>query len=422
MTNAASKRIAIIGTGISGLGAAHLLHPHHDITVYEKNGYVGGHSRTLDVSLSSGVVPVDTGFIVFNRRNYPLLCRLFQHLDVPVADSCMSFGVTIHNGWLEYATPHPHRLFAQRRNLFRPAFWGMLQDIIRFNRGAKRMLGQTPLSLQDLLTQLGVGEWFQRYFLLAMGGAIWSTPIDQMKAFPADTLIRFFDNHGLLTLFDQPQWLTVRGGSRQYVSRLTAPFQDRIRTHCGACRVWRTEDGVVIQDTQGQEAAYDEVVWACHADQALALMADASPTEQTVLSAFTYQPNRAVLHTDTRLMPRRRQAWASWVYRSDHPIDHSSRMSLTYWMNSLQPLGTDEPVLVTLNPHHDVAPSDAYNEHVFEHPLFDQGAIQAQPILPSIQGVHRYWFCGAYQRYGFHEDGLRSAVEMVANMGIVPPW
>jgi len=417
------RKIAIIGTGISGLGAAHLLHPHCDITVYEKNDYIGGHSRTLDVPLSSGgSVPVDTGFIVFNRRNYPLLCRLFKALDVPIADSCMSFGVTVNNGWLEYATPHPRQLFAQRRNVFRPAFWGLLRDILRFNRGAKRLMGHPALTLQDLLTQLGVGDWFQRYFLLAMGGAIWSTPTQHMKSFPADAFVRFFDQHGLLTLFDQPQWLTVRGGSRHYVSRLIAPFKDRVLTQCGVSRVWRADEGVMVQDAQGQQRHYDEVVWACQAGQALAAMADASPTEHAVLSSFTTQPNRVVLHTDTRFMPRRRDAWASWVYRSEDRLDHSPHMSLTYWMNNLQPLGTQSPILVTLNPTQPVQRSPAYNEHVFEHPLFNQGAIDAQSQVATIQGLNRYWFCGAYQHNGFHEDGLRSAVEMGAKMGVSPPW
>jgi predicted NAD/FAD-binding protein len=423
MTNNARKNIAIIGTGISGLGAAYLLHPHHAITVYEKGGYVGGHSRTMEVSTDDGVVPVDTGFIVFNYRNYPLLTGLFSHLQVPVSKSDMSFGVSIRNGWMEYGTQQLQYMFAQKRNLLRPAFWRMLSDIMRFNAKAKTYLESDPtLTLGECLDELGMGQWFRDYYLLAMGGAIWSTPLAQMLNFPAATLIRFFDNHGLLTVNDQPTWHTVAGGSREYVQRLSAGFADRIRLNCGVSKVVREQDGVRVIDVQGREQQYDEVVFACHADQALSMIVAPHTDEQRLLSAFSYQPNRVVLHRDSSFMPKRKKAWSSWVYLSEEYADQSPHVSLTYWMNNLQPLATRQPIFVMLNPSREPDSALVYDDHWFEHPVFDEAAIRAQAAFPAIQGKDRLWFCGAYQRYGFHEDGLASAVSMAQLMGITPPW
>lgn len=423
MTAAPRQSIAIIGTGISGMGIAALLHPHHDITVYEKNAVIGGHSRTRDVPTPDGTVPVDTGFIVFNERNYPLLTRLFKHLQVPVAPSNMSFGASIGDSWLEYSTQSLGNLFAQKRNLLRPAFWRMIFDILRFNASARRYLARDPdCTLGQCLDELKMGAWFRAYYLLAMGGAIWSTPLQAMPRFPACTFIRFFDNHGLLTINDQPQWYTVRGGSREYVRRLTAPFQDRIHCNRGIRKVWRDTTGAFVEDESGQQTRYDAVVFACHADQALAMMADATSDERATLGAFRYQANRAVLHGDSSLMPRRRAAWASWVYRATSATDRTAAVSLSYWMNNLQPLATTQPVFVTLNPGTQPAADQLHDDHSFEHPVFDAAAVRAQSRLGSLQGSNRFWFCGAYQRYGFHEDGLASAVAVAERMGISPPW
>lgn len=423
MTQIIRKKIAIIGTGISGLGAASLLHPHHDITVYEKGDYLGGHSRTVDVKVGNAIVPVDTGFIVFNKRNYPLLTRLFDYLQVPITNSDMSFGASIDSGWLEYGTRRPGDFFAQKRNLFRPAFWGMIADILKFNRRAKSYLVNDPsFTLGDCLDDLGMRPWFRQYFLLAMGGAIWSTPLAEMLKFPASTFIRFFENHGLLTINDHPQWYTVQGGSREYVRRLAEPFKDRIHLNRGIKKVRREETRVVVEDWYGQTATFDEVVFACHADQALGMIADASIHEHTILSAFKYQPNRALLHRDTSFMPLRRNAWASWVYLSEGKTDQHPRVSLSYWMNNLQPLATEQPLFVTLNPGREPNPDLVFDEVMFEHPVFDAAAIASQSKIDGIQGHNRLWFCGAYQRYGFHEDGLGSAVKMAALMGITPPW
>jgi len=416
-------RIAIVGSGISGLGAASLLHPHHQITVYEKNSYIGGHSRTVDVATPHGIVPVDTGFIVFNYRNYPLLTKLFEHLNVPVTKSDMSFGASIENGWLEYGTQHPLNIFAQKRNIFRPKFWGMIRDVLKFFKEAKAYLGKEPsFTLGQCLDEIGVQPWFRAYFLLPMGASIWSTPLSQMLAFPARSFIRFFDNHGLLTLHDQPQWYTVRGGSKEYVKRLTEPFKDRILLNTGVQKVERTGQGVAVLDIHGHVEMFDQVVFACHADQALAMITNPNADEQRILGSFGYQTNRMVLHSDTSFMPKHKGAWASWVYLSEKRQDTKPAISLSYWMNRLQPLETRTPMIVTLNPGHEPEKTLVHNEYIFEHPVFDTPAITAQADIESIQGRDKFWFCGAYQRYGFHEDGLGSAVTMVERMGIKPPW
>jgi predicted NAD/FAD-binding protein len=423
LTQIPRKKIAIIGTGISGLAASSLLHPHHDITVYEKNDYIGGHSRTVEVKTTDGIVPVDTGFIVFNKRNYPLLTRLLAHLQVPITESDMSFGASIDNGWLEYGTQKPADMFAQKRNLLRPAFWGMIADILRFNKSAGMYLQKDPsFTLDDCLDELGMRPWFREYFLLAMGGAIWSMPIADMLKFPASTFIRFFENHGLLTVNDHPQWYTVHGGSREYVCRLTEPFQERIHLSRGANKVTRDGACVVVEDVHGERQWFDEVIFACHADQALGMISDASIHEQKILSAFTYQPNRAVLHSDTSFMPKRRSAWASWVYLSESKTDNNPSVSLSYWMNNLQPLKTEQPLIATLNPGREPNPELVHDDFIFEHPVFDAAAIENQSRIDGIQGHNRLWFCGAYQRYGFHEDGLASAVSLAQRMGISPPW
>ena len=417
------KKIAIIGSGISGLGLASLLHPYHDITIYEKNAYIGGHSRTIDAVTQDGTVAVDTGFIVFNKRNYPLLTRLFDHLRVPYVESDMSFGASINGGWLEYATQSPQNIFSQKRNLIRPAFWKMLLDILVFNKKAHRYLNQSPsITLGQCLDELRLGEWFRQYFLLAMGGAIWSMPLAEMLKFPAATFIRFFDNHGLLTVRDHPQWYTVKGGSREYVQRLTADFKDRICLNRGVIAVNRGVDGVTVRDVNGITEVYDQVVFACHADQALGMMTNPSADELNILSAFKYQPNRAVLHSDISFMPARKKAWASWVYLSEEREDDRAAVSLSYWMNNLQPLDTKQPIIVTLNPGHEPDPALVYNDYIFEHPVFDEAAISNQSNIDRIQGIDRFWFCGAYQRYGFHEDGLGSAVKVAERMGIRPSW
>jgi len=417
-------KIAIIGSGIAGLGIAYLLHPRHDVIVYEKNDYAGGHSRTVDVTTPQGSLPVDTGFIVFNDRNYPLLSALFRQLRVPLVKSDMSFGVCIEDSWMEYGTRGGlSRLFCQRRNLLRPAFWGMLVDILRFGRRAPGYLQRAGApTLGQCLDELGMGRWFREYYLLAMAAAIWSTPPEQMLDFPARTLIRFFHNHGLLGLGNRPRWYTVAGGSRQYVQRLVRPFRDRLRLRCGVTRVARHGDHVEIRDASGHLERCDQVVFACHSDQALALLARPTPLELDVLGGIRYRSNAIMLHSDTRFMPRHAAAWSSWVYLSSRRRGNGADVSLSYWMNSLQALDTRLPILVTLNPGHEPRPALVHDRFAFEHVMLDQAAIDAQARIPELQGQRRTWYCGAWQRYGFHEDGLLSAVQVAERLGVTPSW
>jgi len=414
-------RIAIIGTGISGLGAAYLLNRHHDITVYEKSYRVGGHSRTVDIIHDEKSIAVDTGFIVFNEKNYPNLTGLFRHLGVSVAKSDMSFGASIANGDLEYGSKG---MFAQKRNLLRPAFWRMVCDVLRFNRKAESYINnERKMSLQECLDEMKMGDWFRRYYLQAMGAAIWSCSVNTILKFPAETFLRFFKNHGLLTVNDQPQWYTVVGGSRQYVEKITSSFRQKIKTGCGVSAVLRQSDGsLLVRDVLGGEVAYDHVVFASHADQALEMLKTPSDREAEILSAFTFQSNMAILHEDETFMPKSKSAWASWVYLSESSNDVAESVSLTYWMNNLQPLRTRKNIFVTLNPGRRPAVDKTYDVHAFSHPVFTREAIEAQKRLPEIQGVSGISYCGAWQRYGFHEDGLLSAITVAKNLGASIPW
>ncbi len=403
-------KIAVIGAGISGLGAAYLLHKQHEITLFERNDYIGGHTRTLRV----GSTPVDTGFIVYNEPNYPLLTKLFAHLGVATQKSEMSFGASIADGFLEYSSKAP---FAQRKNLLRPQYLRMVADIVRFNVQAERYIDVPDMTLGECLDKLGMGEWFRRYYLLAMGAAIWSCSAQTMLSFPAGTFLRFFKNHGLLTIRDQPQWYTVTGGSSAYVGKLTAGFKDQVRLNTAARSVLRHADGADVTDITGKTHKFDHVVFACHADETLALLENPTHDEKTILGAFHYQDNLAVLHSDASLMPRNKSCWASWVYLSEEKVSHTPSVSLTYWMNNLQNLPAQTPLFVTLNPGRAPDPALVYNSHVFSHPMFTRAAITAQSQLRNIQGKNHSHFCGAWTRYGFHEDGLMSGVAAAKDLG-----
>ena len=417
------KNIAIIGSGIAGLGIAYLLYPHHTIKMYEQNNYIGGHSRTIDIHTPEGEIAVDTGFIVFNKRNYPLLSSLFAHLNVAVEKSDMSFGASINNGCLEYGSMNLKNIFAQKSNMLNLKFLVMIKDIVKFNKNARSYLECDPvITLKDCLKALQLGEWFQKYYLLPMGGAIWSTPISSMLEFPAKTFIRFFENHGLLTINNHPQWYTVKNGSKEYIKYLTEKFSDNIFLSHGVTKVVRNNNTVTVYDDKGGIENYDEIIFACHADQALKMIEKPSEKELNLLSHFIYQPNRMVVHSDTSFMPKRKKAWASWVYLSENQDDHNSHISLSYWMNNLQALKTKTPIIATLNPTREPLKNLIYDEYFFEHPVFDAAAIKAQEKIEDIQGKNHFWFCGAYQRYGFHEDGLWSAVNIAEKMGIKPSW
>lgn len=409
-------KIAIVGSGIAGLTAAYSLHPRHDIEIFERNDYIGGHARTIDVRLPDGrVQPVDTGFIVLNDRNYPLLLRLFAQTGVAIENSDMSFGVSIDNGEVEYSSSN---LFAQPENMTRPAFWEMLVDIMRFNRTAPRYLNDPDKTLGEAVAELNGGTWFRDYYLHAMGAAIWSCSRKTIAKFPAASFVRFFAHHGLLTVFKQPQWHTVTGGSRAYVAKVTASFRDRIRLSCAIVRIERHENGVTLYDAQGGMHHADKVILACAADQALAMLDGADERETATLGAFTTQSNRIVVHGDVRLMPKRRAAWASWIYLRDH----AGSVAVSYWMNHLQNFDKTHPVIVTLNPPFDPDPALVYDMHDFRHPVFDHAAITAQDDLATLQGYRHCYYAGAWQRYGFHEDGVASAVAMLECMEEKPTW
>jgi len=403
-------KIAVIGAGISGLGAAYLLHRQNDVTVFEKNAYIGGHTRTLEVK----GIPVDTGFIVYNEPNYPLLSALFRHLGVATQKSEMSFGASIADGFLEYSSKAP---FAQRKNIFRPAYLRMVADILRFNRMAERYIDVPDITLGECLDRLEMSEWFRHYYILAMGAAIWSCSAETMLAFPAGTFLRFFKNHGLLTVSDQPQWYTVTGGSQAYVRKLTAGFADKIRLNTGARSVLRSATGVVVTDVSGQKHVFDHAIFASHADETLGMIENPTREETSVLGSFRYQNNEAVLHSDTSLMPKNKACWASWVYLSERKVSDTPSVSLTYWMNKLQNLPAENPLFVTLNPGRAPNPALTHDMHKFSHPLFTCEAVSAQSRLPDIQGKNRSHFCGAWTRYGFHEDGLMSGVAVAKDLG-----
>ena len=415
-------KIAIVGTGISGLGAAFLLNPDHDITVYEKAARIGGHTRTMTVDHDGEAIPVDTGFIVFNRPNYPNLTGLFAHLGVPTHASDMTFAASIKDGWLEWGLKDLDSLLGQRRNLLRPRFALLVRDVLKFNAQAHDTVERHPeLNVQGLIDKLGLGDWFRRFYLLPMSGAIWSCPPGEMMTVPARTLVQFFANHHLMSFTGQPQWRTVTGGSQEYVSRLIAPFAHRIRTHCAAVAVTRQDGKVQIKDAQGGSNTYDQVVMASHGDETLALLKDVDREEQDALTPFRYQKNIAVLHRDESIMPRRRRCWASWNYVSDGDILHP-KITVTYWMNLLQGIDQKYPLFVSLNPKREIPDHLVFDRTEFDHPVFDEAAIAAQIRVAQLQSRRGTWFAGAHLGHGFHEDGLASAVRVARGLGAQIPW
>ena len=412
----ASRRVAIIGAGVSGLAAAYLLSPDRRVTLFEAAPRLGGHARTV-LAGRNGETPVDTGFIVFNHATYPHLTAMFRDLDVPVKTSDMSFGVSVNDGAIEYAIRDFPALVAQTRNLARPHFWRMLNDILRFNRRALAAADNPDLTLNELLDGLGMGSWFRRYYLLPMAGAIWSSTPEQIGAFPARSLIQFFHNHALLTPHNH-QWYTVEGGSVTYVHRIAAAIRKAgadIRTSAAVQSVRRTPFGVVVKCAGAEPETFDQVVFACHSDQALALLDDPTGSEQSILGRVRYQENRAVLHADPSQMPVRRRAWASWVYRTESSR-HEPAIGITYWMNRLQGIDPSDPLFVSLNPRGTIRDEAIYDETTFAHPVFDRDALRAQSDLRVIQGQNGTWFCGAWTRHGFHEDGYASAVAVAERM------
>lgn len=423
--------IAIVGSGISGMSAAWLLSQGHRVTVYEQERRLGGHSHTVEAPSRDGgaPIPVDMGFIVYNEANYPNLTALFEHLGVHTLWSDMSFGVSLDGGRLEYSSNSALSLFAQKRNLLSPRFWSMLTDLVRFYREAPAhcsALDRSLTSLGDYLCDQGYGRAFQDDHLLPQAAAIWSTSARGIRDFPAAAFIRFCQNHGLLKIQNRPEWRTVAGGSRAYVEKLTAAYADRVRLGRAVKAIRRDADGVEVLDVQGAVRRFDHVVLAAHADQSLAMLEDPSAEERALLGAFRYTPNRAVLHTDARLMPQRKSCWSSWNYvgkRPDGPDEDTGDLCVTYWMNRLQKLPAHTPLFVTLNPGEEPADETVIHAETYEHPLFDAAAIRAQRQLWSLQGARNTWYCGAYFGSGFHEDGLQSGLACAEALGGVRrPW
>ncbi len=414
-------RIAVVGGGIAGLSAAWMLGARHEVTLFEADPRLGGHANTVEVAGADGRVPVDTGFIVYNEANYPNFTALLRHLDVPSQPADMALSVSLDDGAFEYSSG---AIFAQKRNLFRPRFWAMLGDVTRFYRDAPKDLAalDAPLtSLDDYLAQQGYGRAFRDDHLIPQAAAIWSTPLASIGAYPAAALIRFFQNHGMMQIFGRGAWRTVTGGSRAYLSKLLAGLRAEVRSGVRVVSIRRDGQGVELRDSSGHAERFDQVVIATHGDQALKLLEDPSPEEQRLLGAFHYSRNLAVLHTDTALMPRRRSAWTSWNHIGRRAAPGEG--CVTYWMTRLQSLKTATDLFVTLNPTKAIAPEAILHTDVYDHPLFDAGAIAAQGQIWSLQGVQRTWFCGSYFGHGFHEDALQSGLAVAEDLGGVRrPW
>lgn len=423
-------KVAVIGSGIAGLAAAHRLRHEARVSLFEAGEWFGGHTHTVDLTLPDAggrlvTHGVDTGFLVFNERTYPQLIRLFGELDVPTASSDMSFSVQVARAFgdqpLEWSGSTLATVFAQRGNLMRPAFWGMLADLLRFNALATRIAESgteeaLAQPLQEFLDAHRFGAAFRRWYLLPMIGCIWSCPTDQMLRFPVGTLIRFCHNHGLLQVSQRPRWFTVAGGARQYVQRILEGLPDRrLATPVEAVR--RDATGVSLR-VAGAWERFDYAVIATHSDQALTLLADATREERALLGAIRYQPNRAVLHTDRSVLPRRESAWAAWNYERGPGAAVDAQVCLHYLLNRLQPLPWPQPVIVSLNPERPIDPQRILGDYAYAHPVFDEGAVRAQALLGNIQGRHRTWFAGAWAGYGFHEDGLKSGLAAAAGLRV----
>lgn len=417
-------KIAIIGSGISGLTCAYFLSEKYSVKIFEKNDYLGGHSNTATIDYDGKKIAVDTGFIVFNHATYPNLKSFFKLLNVAYEKSNMSFAVKIDNGSLEYAGTNLASVFAQSKNIFNPQFLIMLRDILRFNKKAVEIL-QKPFdanyTLQNLLDDLGVKKYFREFYLLPMSGAIWSCPLATMLAYPAQSFVAFFKNHGLLTVADQPQWYTVSGGSKEYVKKIADKIgENSISLNDEVISVERLEEKVLIKSKKGEEL-FDFVFFASHGNQVLPLLKNASVAEKEVFSAFKYQPNLAVLHRDSSVMPNAKKAWASWVY-SNNSKNENQQISVSYWMNNLQNIDTKYPLFVTLNPSQQIAEEKIFARFNYEHPIFDSRAVAAQAKMNALQGVNKIYFCGAYQKNGFHEDGISSALLAINKLKIFAPW
>lgn len=415
------RRIGVIGAGIAGMGAAWALRDTHDVVLFEKNERLGGHADTQTIDHDGETIAVDTGFIVYNLHNYPNLVHLFEHLGVETVASDMSFAVSDPKGF-EWSSNGFGGIFAWKRNLANPAFLGMLSDIVRFSAAARLDLQHgrvADISLEEYVRGLGLGRDFLRHYLLPMGAAIWSTPEKEMLRYPALSFLRFFDNHRLLHS-ERPKWRTVKGGSKTYVAKLRAILGARVRSGDPVTAVRREDGHAIIRTQSGAETTVDQVVFACHSDEALSLLSDADAEERALLVAVRYEPNTAWLHRDPSLMPRRRAAWASWNYM--RAPSGGERVCVSYWMNKLQAIDEARPVFVTLNPPAPPAPALTFGRFEYAHPQFNAEALAARNAILARQGARRTWFAGAWLGNGFHEDGLAAGLRVAQALGGAIPW
>tara|TARA_Y100000588_G_C14211558_1_gene906906 strand:- start:425 stop:1765 length:1341 start_codon:yes stop_codon:yes gene_type:complete len=421
--NTPQLNIAIVGTGISGLAAAWLLNQKHNVTIFEKNEYIGGHSHTVCAHDGTNKLSIDTGFIVYNEANYPNLTALFKHLNVPTTESSMSFAASLEDGSFEYSGTDLNSLLGQRANLFRPRFWRMIAGIARFYSDAPRFFeneSNLSLTLSQFLEKRNYDPSFVRDHLLPMGAAIWSTTTQEISEYPASSFIRFFQSHGLLNLTNRPKWRTVLGGSAEYVRRMTDTFFDKIFLD-HVLSIHRTDSGVKLITSKGENYRFDHVVLATHADEALALLVDPCDFEVKVLSPWRYTKNEVVLHNEPSLMPKERRTWSSWNFVSTRHQEQG--LCVTYWMNKLQRLNTTKQFFITLNPFLNISPDKIVSRHEYTHPYFNEDTLKTQKNLWAIQGIKRTWYCGSYFGFGFHEDGLQSALAVAEQLGEVRrPW
>ena len=420
-------KIAIIGSGISGLSSAWMLNKKHDITLFEKNATLGGHSNTASINYHDNRIDVDTGFIVFNFKTYPNLKAFFELLGVEIQKSNMSFGIKDLDSGFEYSGNDLGGLFAQKKNFFNLKYLKMLRDILKFNKNAIKLIESKSVNIDSIKNQtlgkfiddLKLGDYFKQYYLFPMAGAIWSCPLELIKNYPAKTFLQFFYNHGLLTVTNQPQWYSVKGGSKEYVKKMSASFKDKIKLNSNIVTSTQSGEKIILTDDKGEKYEFDHVIFASHADQTHAIIADKTKDEEDILSKIKYSKNTAFLHKDQNQMPKKKKAWASWVYLSKQ---NENKVSLTYWMNNLQNISDKNPLFVTLNPIEKIKEANIFGIFDYEHPVFDYEAIQSQENLHKIQGKRNIWFCGAWTKYGFHEDGLNSAIKVAKEFGVEMPW
>ena len=417
------QSIAVIGSGISGLSSAYFLSEKYQVKLYEKNDYLGGHSNTVKINYLGNQIAVDTGFIVFNHQTYPNLIKFFDLLNVKSKKSNMSFAVKIINPSIEYAGINLSSIFAQKKNIFNINFLKMLFDILKFNKKAQQILNldfPPSYSIKNLLDDLNLGDYFCKYYLLPMASAIWSSTIDKILEYPALSFIRFFKNHGLLTISSQPQWYTVDGGSIQYVEKIRRKISE-VSLQDPVIKVYKNSDHKLVVKSIKSEQIFDYVVFATHSDQVLEVLDCGTDQQKNILSKFLYQKNIAILHNDSSLMPKSKKAWASWVYSSVNGSE-KNELSVTYWMNNLQDIDHNYPLFVTLNPNQEIKKEHIFGIYEYHHPIFDSSAIESQNEINNIQGQNNIYFCGAYQKYGFHEDGLTSAINVIKKLGVELPW